>query len=200
MAFTLPLRCRCGHVRGVAREVAPSSGFRLFCYCKDCQAFAQLLARPDVLDSAGGTDIFQMPPGRVQLIAGVESLSALRFSESVFRWYADCCKTPLANTAANARFPVVGVIHSFMDFEASGHCLDEMLGPPLCRIHETSAVAPLPADAPPAAATSVLLRRGLKALGWWMRGLSRPNPFFNSLSGAPLATPRLVTPEERPAL
>src|SRR5262245_45837150 len=59
----LPLRCRCGHVHGVASEVAPFNGFRLVCYCKDCQAFARFLDRPEVLDAAGGTDIFQMPTG-----------------------------------------------------------------------------------------------------------------------------------------
>jgi len=39
----LPLRCRCGRVRGVANEVAPSAGFRFVCYCKDCRAFARFL-------------------------------------------------------------------------------------------------------------------------------------------------------------
>ena len=63
------LQCRCGHVRGTASEFAPSSGFRLVCYCKDCQGFARFLDRADVLDAAGGTDILQMPPGRVTLTA-----------------------------------------------------------------------------------------------------------------------------------
>lgn len=59
----LPLRCRCGHVRGVATKISPLAGFRFFCYCKDCQAFARFLDRADVLDATGGTDIFQMPAG-----------------------------------------------------------------------------------------------------------------------------------------
>src|SRR6202011_2265415 len=65
MPLDLPLRCRRGRVRGVASDVSPSTGFRFVCYCKDCQAFARFLKRADVLDPAGGTDIFQMPPGRV---------------------------------------------------------------------------------------------------------------------------------------
>ena len=60
--LNLPLRCRCGRVRGVASEVAPSAGFRFVCYCQDCQAFARFLERPDVFDAAGGTDIFQIQP------------------------------------------------------------------------------------------------------------------------------------------
>jgi Family of unknown function (DUF6151) len=70
----LPLRCCCGQVRGVASVVSPSTGFRLFCYCKDCQAFARFLDRADVLDAAGGTDIVQMPPGRVKLTAGIDAV------------------------------------------------------------------------------------------------------------------------------
>jgi hypothetical protein len=200
MPFELPLRCRCGHVRGIAPDVSPSSGFRLVCYCKDCQAFARILQRPDVLDAAGGTDILQMPPGRSKLTAGTDALRSLRFSEKVFRWYADCCRTPIANSAASPRFPLIGLIHSFTDFEAHGSSRDETLGRPLCRIHERSAVGPLPAGAPPAASFGILTRRASKVLGWWLRGLGRPNPVFDVHTGAPLSAPRLVAPEERAAL
>jgi hypothetical protein len=95
----IPLRCRCGHVRGVANDVAPDTGFRFVCYCGDCQAFARFLGRPDVLDTAGGTDIFQMPTGRVKLTAGTDAVRCLHLSGKVFRWYTDCCQTPIGNTA-----------------------------------------------------------------------------------------------------
>jgi len=26
------------------------------------------------------------------------------------RWYTDCCRTPIANTAAGPRFPVIGMV------------------------------------------------------------------------------------------
>ena len=141
MPSDLPLRCLCGRVCGIAREIAPAAGVRFICYCKDCQAFAHFLGRADVLDTAGGTDIFQMPPGRVTLTAGTDALRCLRLSSKVLRWYADCCRTPIANTAATPRFPVVALIHSFMSDETNGHSRDDVLGPPLCRIHERSAQA-----------------------------------------------------------
>ena len=97
----VPLRCRCGRVRGVAINVSPANGFRFVCYCKDCQAFARFLDRADVLDSAGGTNIFHMPPGRVRLTAGTDAMRCLRFSNRVLRWYAECCRTPIANTAVD---------------------------------------------------------------------------------------------------
>src|SRR5499427_8878803 len=143
----LPLRCQCGNVRGIATEVAPNSGFRFVCYCQDCQAFARFLQRLDVLDAAGGTDIFHMPAGRVKLTTGADALRCLRLSDKVLRWYTDCCRTPIGNTATGPRFPIVAIIHCFMDHEADGRSRDEVLGRPLCRIFERSATGPLPANA-----------------------------------------------------
>ena len=196
----LPLRCRCGRVRGVAREVAPYAGFRFVCYCQDCQAFARFLERPDVLDPAGGADIFQMPVGRVKLTAGTDAMRCLRLSNKVLRWYSDCCRTPIANTAARPHFPVIGVVHSFMDHEAHGRSRDEVLGPPLCRIYERSAVGPLPPNAPDPPSFGVFARRASRMLGWRVRRLGRPTPFFDDRTKAPRAVPRVLTRSERAAL
>ena len=193
----LPLRCLCGNVRGIANDVAPNSGFRFVCYCQDCQAFARFLQRPDVLDAAGGTDIFHMPAGRVKLTAGAEAVRCVHFSRRVFRWYSECCRTSIANTAG-PRFPVVGLIHSFMSHDTHGLARDEMLGAPLCRIFERSAVGPLPPDAPPPRSLGLVALRVPTLLGWWIRGLGRPNPFFHN--HAPLSVPRVFTPSERAAL
>ena len=76
----ITLRCHCGRIRGVARAVSPSAGFRFVCYCKDCQAFARFLKRSDILDAAGGTDIFQMPPGQVTFTGGFNDLRCVRLS------------------------------------------------------------------------------------------------------------------------
>jgi Family of unknown function (DUF6151) len=197
MSADVSLRCRCGRVRGVAMDVSPSGGFRFVCYCKDCQAFARFLERTDVLDPSGGTDIFQMPPGRVKLTAGTDVMRCLRLSNKVLRWYADCCRTPIANTAAGPRFPVSAVIHSFMDHEADKRSRDEALGPPLCRIFERSALGPLPPNAPPPASIRVFALRASKILDWWVRGLGQPTPFFDDRTRAPRAVPYVLTRSER---
>jgi Family of unknown function (DUF6151) len=190
MPMDLLLRCQCGHVRGVAREVSPTSGLRFVCYCTDCQAFARILERQDVLDAAGGMDIFQMAPGHVTLTVGVDALRCISFSNKVLRWYADCCKTPIANTAADPRFPVVALIHTFIDSDAVGCSHEDAFGPPLCRIYERSATGPLPPDAPPPPSLGIFARRAAKMLAWWWRGLDRPNPFFDKHTNAPLSAPR----------
>ena len=55
------------------------------------------------------------------------------FLQQGLRWYTDCCRTPIGNTAG-PRFPVIEPIHSFMSLDADGRTRDEMLGVPLCRI------------------------------------------------------------------
>jgi hypothetical protein len=169
----------------MASEVSPSDGFRFICYCTDCQGFARFLGRPEVLDSAGGTDIFQLPPARVTLTEGVDALARLRLSTKVIRWYASCCRTPIGNTAASPQFPIVALIHSFMDHGTDPGWRDATLGPPLCRIYDRSATGPLPPNGPPPPSFGVFARRTSKLLGWWVRGLCRPSPFFDAETGAP---------------
>ena len=187
-------------MRGVARHVSPSSGLRFICYCKDCQVSARFLGRTDVLDPAGGTDIFHMPPARMKLTAGTDAMRCLRLSNKVLRWYSECCRTPIANTPARPGFPVVGVVHSFMDHEADGRSRDEALGPPLCGIFERSRIGPLPSNAPGPPSAGLFARRASKLLGWWLRGLHRPTPFFDSRTKAPGAVPYVLTPGDRAAL
>ncbi len=187
-------------MRGVASNVSPSSGFRFVCYCRDCQVFARFLDRADVLDAAGGTDIFHMPPGRVKITAGKDAMRCLRLSDKVLRWYTECCRTPIANTPARPGFPVIGVVHSFMDHEADDRSRDQVLGPPLCCIFARSALGPLPPNAPGPPSVGVFARRASKMLGWWVRGLNRPTPFFDDRTKAPCAAPRALTPDERAAL
>ena len=51
----MPIRCRCGAVRGVVRGMAPSRTNRVICHCDDCQAFAHFLEQADeVLDGRRG--------------------------------------------------------------------------------------------------------------------------------------------------
>jgi hypothetical protein len=152
--------------------------------------------RASSIDTAGGTDIFHMPAGRVKLTTGAEAVRCLQFSSKVFRWYTDCCHTPIGNTAG-PRFPVIGLIHSFMD--AGGRTREELLGAPLCRIFEGSAIGPLPPNAPPPRSLGLVALRVPTLLGWWMRGLGRPNPFFDDHTNAPLSVPRVIRASERAA-
>jgi len=130
----------------------------------------------------------------VTLTTGFEALRCLRPSSKVLRWYADCCRTPIANTAADPRFPVVALIHSIMDCAADELSRNALLGPPLCRIDEHSAIGPLPSNAPPPPSLRVFAHRATKMVGWWMRGLARPNPFFDDRTKVPRSVPQVLSP------
>src|SRR5271170_7107234 len=131
MSSTVPLRCRCGAVRGVMTDVSPVTGNRVICHCNDCQAFARFLGQDGVLDARGGTDIFQVAPSQIRVTEGADHLVCVRLSEKgLFRWYAGCCKTPIGNMAG-ARFPFIGVVGAFMDTGAGGKMADDILGEPI---------------------------------------------------------------------
>ena len=101
--------CGCGTL---AWQLATEAGGpRLRCYCADCQAYAVALGADDMLDAAGGTELFQTLPSAVTFTKGVEHLKALRLTpKGLMRWYAGCCKTPIANTLVHTRLPFVGMV------------------------------------------------------------------------------------------
>lgn len=190
---TLALSCRCGTLTGRARPIDPRAGTRVVCYCKDCQAFARVLGVADrVLDRWGGTDIYQLPPARIELLTGQDQLRCLRLSEKgLYRWYAGCCQTPIGNTLS-AGVPVVGLIHAFF---ADPTTAETILGPVRAHVHIGSATDRLP--------EAVWTRPGFRPylvkiigrmLAWKLRGLGRPTPFFTA-AGAPVCTPRIATPD-----
>ncbi len=199
MTTRVPLKCRCGQVRGTA-EVSPQSGNRLICYCDDCQAFAHFLERGDVLDAAGGSDIFQMAPARLQITQGAEALRCVRLSpKGLIRWYTDCCHTPVGNTIG-ARPPFVGVPEAFMDHEGDGRSRDEVLGKPLARAFARFAAGAAPSDAHPGVPVRAMFRVVGLLARWWLTGKGTPSPFFDAVTHAPRVEPRVLARAERDAL
>ena len=108
VAFT----CECGSLEGIAHGVSPRTGNHCVCYCVDCQCFARYLDRADeVLDDNGGTAIFQLSAGKVEITKGQEHLACMRLSPNgLMRWYARCCNSPVANTLESTALPFAGMI------------------------------------------------------------------------------------------
>lgn len=104
-------RCACGQVElslGPARAI---SGTHLICYCDDCRGFAQHLGADRVLEPGGGLRLFQTLPGALQILRGGEHLACLRWStRGMYRYYAACCGTPLANRMAKRGLPFIGLV------------------------------------------------------------------------------------------
>ena len=200
MSTQVMLRCRCDTVRGVATDVSPASGNRVVCYCDDCQAFARFLERDDVMNAAGGTEIFQMPPANVRITEGAAALRCVRLSrKGMHRFYTECCKTPVGNTVS-ARVPFVGLIHCFMDPERDGRTRDEVLGKTVTSIHGRFAIGPAPAHVHPGVPLAMVATIVRRLASWWLSGKGTSTPFFDARTRAPRAEPRILTAAERVAL
>ncbi len=184
-------------MRAVLRGVAPEIGNHCVCYCRDCQAFAKALARVDVLDANGGTDIFQLSQARFEFTQGTDRVACLRLTpKGLARWYASCCSTPIGNTLATRGIPFVGVIRAFVR-EPAG----DALGPIRTRAFRDSATGDVAAIPPDNQSLWLMLLRmfGLM-ISWRLRGDHKRSPFFDAASGAPLKAPRILTEDERAAL
>jgi hypothetical protein len=52
-------------------------------------------------------------------------------------------QVPTQSASVETAFPVVALIHEFMDHAADARSRDAVLGPPLCRIYRRFALGPL---------------------------------------------------------
>ena len=196
-ATQLELRCSCGTVRGIARDVAPSTVNRCFCYCDDCQAFAHFLGRPDeILDAYGGTEITQMSQASVRFTAGVDKVAAMRLSsKGMIRWYASCCRTPIGNTMATTAMPFIGMIKTVID--APSTALGPIRGRGFAKCAKGGRAA-VPKDGLP---ELVMIARVLaKVLRWRLRGDHHRSALRNAATGNPLVEPRVLGQAEREEL
>jgi len=191
MAVDVPLKCSCGSVRGVAKNISPESGNHLVCYCKDCQNFACYLGgEKDILDEFGGTDIFQTTmPAQIEITEGKEQLRCMRLKEKgLFRWYTECCKTPVGNIMSPA-MPFIGLVHSFMDDEG---VRDKNLGPVVFYAFGKFAIKTPPDDKNDEGfPVRIMMRTILKMLMARIRGQHKPHPFFDNV-GKPISEPIII--------
>jgi hypothetical protein len=193
MMTDLSIRCRCGAVRGVLAGSGIKSGNRVVCYCDDCQAFADFLSTDQgILDSHGGTDIFQASSTYLKFTSGAEHLACVKVTpKGGLRWFTNCCRTPVGNTPPTIKLPFVGLIHSCLDPE--GRPLDEVIGPVRMRVmgqyaRGDAADLHIHRRFPPWLILSMIW----KLLWWRLRGGYRDTPFFDADSGRPVSTPRLI--------
>lgn len=190
----MQLRCRCGAVRS---EMETARAYtRATCYCKDCRAFASFLAVPGVLDASGGTDVVPIAPAAVRFTTGAEHVACMSLSpKGLLRWYADCCRTPLANTPREPKLPYVGMVTTC--FDATPQAVDAAFGP-RGRIVLNTKSATAPVRATPVA----FLVGGLRILAGVVGARVRRewgSAFFDG-NGLPLREPEVISREQRAAL
>lgn len=188
-----PLQCRCGTLKGLLAH--PGRNVRATCYCLDCQSYARHLGQAaQTLDAAGGTEVVATCARDLKLTAGVEQLACLSLMpQGLLRWYARCCRTPIANTPRDWRLPYAGVMHDCLGDAATR---ERAFGPVRMRVHTRSARTPVPAA--PLGTLAGVLRLMPRLLAARASGGYRETPFFTA-AGAPVQPPYVLTPQERQA-
>jgi hypothetical protein len=191
------LRCSCGQVEGTVTNASPKASNRVICYCDDCQAFLHYLGRAELLDASGGTDIVQVAPSALTFQRGSDRIAGLRLTpKGLYRWYADCCKTPIGNTHGPS-LPFVGIVAKV--FDAGKSAPDELFGKPIGGVLGKFAIGD-----PPEGSVRMNLRLIARALGnilrWRLTGRAFPHPFFDRDTRAPSRPVTTLSPAERDAL
>lgn len=185
----IEIQCDCGNFKGRVKNASPKSGNHIVCYCKDCQAFAQFLNKTDtVLDTNGGSELFQVPQASIEITNGHEHIKLMRLSEKgLNRWYADCCKSPIGNTMGSSS-PFAGLLTYSMKVDAD---LRQKTGPIRGYFFMKSAKGTVP-DAIKKIGTpfSMLMKLLWQMIVWKVKGLNNPSPFFDA-DGKPVAEPVL---------
>jgi hypothetical protein len=188
-----PLQCRCGTLKGYVSP--PDMAIRALCYCKDCQAFARFLERPDtVLNELGGTEIVATLPRHVHFTHGLESLVCMSLSDrGLLRWYARCCNTPIGNTPRDVKVSYVGLVHSCLANRAPS--LQDSFGPVRMVLQTKSAKGQVKST--PMSNFVTMLKIMKSIIGTRISGSYKRNPFFVEGSGIPIKQPRVLTKAER---
>lgn len=193
MTVDIPVRCQCGRVRGVARQVGPGTVNHSVCYCHDCRAFVHWLGRDQLLDGHGGAALVQMARSRFELSEGMDQVRCMRLSgKGMHRWYAACCRSPLGNTVP--AIPFVGVDRSAL--ELGGGDPVAQYGPVLYA-QAGEAVGGAPAG----------VRMSVRGLGhvarliaaWFVGRRGHPSPFFDR-ENRPVVEPQVLSATERQQL
>jgi hypothetical protein len=189
-----PLQCRCGTLKGYVSP--PDMACRAVCYCKDCQAFAHFLERPDdrVLNELGGTELVATLPRHVHFTQGLEALVCMSLSDKgLLRWYASCCNTPVGNTPRDFKMPYVGLIHSCL--AKRDPSLQDSFGPVRAVLLTKSAKGKVKST--PIRSLVALLAIMKSVMAARISGSYKSNPFFVGDSGIPIKQPRVLTKVER---
>jgi len=193
----LNFQCRCGAVKGVAHDAGGSMGIRVVCYCADCQAFAHFLQCEDeYLDAAGGSDIYQTSPSRLEVTEGMDRLKSVVLGPSarLHRFYASCCMTPIVNTIPGRKLPFAGTLAR--NYDAAQR--EEILGAPKTAVFAKYAQGE-PVTKARVATPFLILDLMRRATAEWMSGKSKENVFLDAEDDGSI-TPRILTAEERAAL
>lgn len=198
MATDIPVSCECGDLEGVAREVSAANKNHVVCYCDDCQLFAHYLGRAnDILDPHGGTDILQMSPAHLRIDKGADRVACLRLRpKGLFRWYTECCKTPIGNTLPTSKVPYLGMVTHLLLRSLGDQERENALGEVQLRVHTRFAKGDVSgARCHERIPLIKFFPLAGKLIRWRLQGGMTPSSFFNE-KGKPVSEPHILAGNE----
>lgn len=192
----LKVRCACGTVRGIVRDVSPAVTNHVVCECGWCQRYAHVLERVDtMLDARGGTTVFQIRPSAFEVTDGLDAMKCIHLtSGGARRWYAGCCRTAIANTLKAPGPPFIGILACGVDWD--GVDREAAIGPVRVRVNgvfdgvDRAALRARKIDL-----LGMVGHYGPTFVKWWVQGEGRRIVFFDPATGAPIVTPERVKTE-----
>jgi hypothetical protein len=189
MAQDISLHCSCGAFQAVIHAPGPSTDNHGICYCVDCQAFPRHLGQAErCLDAAGGTDLYQTQPSKVEITAGAEHLAVLRLAPNgLYRWHTRCCNTPIGNTMGSPKLSFVGFLTcNFVEAE---------LPPIAFRYKKEQALSPV--DGPSGSLAAFAFKTMKNMLRARLSGRWKQTPFFDAETGRAVSKPYTLSEAER---
>lgn len=197
MSSDLAFACTCGTITGTLTHVGPAEGDHVICHCTDCQDLTHYLGHAArVLDTQGGTSLYQSRCARMTIRSGREQLACVHLTDKpTLRWYAACCRMPLFNSYRNGKIPYITTQLAACDPAAR----DPLTGPPLGHLFTEDATGDT--GALRKMSMGRLIRRFFpRMIRDIVSGDRRCCELFDSKTLEPIATPHRLTAEERQAL
>jgi hypothetical protein len=189
MSNQVKLSCSCGAVEGTL-EIHKNHSFHVECACCDCQNFALQIGAEGVLNSYGGTELFQTYPPYFSITKGAENIACVRlYPKGALRHYTKCCSTPIGNTLNNSKVPFVGIPVAFMNFESEEQ-KEKMIGPLTMKFFGKYAKGEKPNDINERFPLTFMPKMLFFMLKGALLKKASPSPFFKD--GKSICTPETV--------
>ncbi len=189
------IQCQCGSFQAKLSHFPKQSPGRMVCYCDDCQSYLHFIKKQNLLDANGGTEIVPVYPSNFQITAGINHMRGVRLNEKgMYRWYASCCQTPIANTRPD--MPWVGMHAGMLPYKNDQE-RTQYLGKVKNRVLGKFGHGQLPPD------TSYKFkpRDFLGLMPFILKGIflgkSKNHPFFKAPKFTPIADIYLLNTDER---
>jgi hypothetical protein len=108
--------------------------------------------------------------------------------KGIYRWYSQCCNTPIANTVG-IKLPLVTVYQDFILAEQGEKLANQVEH--LGAVNEHQALSPLPKALIGPSPRKTKFKLIVKLLGWKLTGKGKPNPFYED-SGRAIVKPSVL--------